>query len=513
MDFNSQSRRETIRVAGWLWRSLGVAALAIFALPASALVSLAAYNVDPAQVSVSGLSSGAWMAQQLGVAYSSRFMGVGVFAGGFYDCWRSTVPGATCSYPDTPDPSLSIEHMNTWSGNLIDPVSNIARQRIYVFTGTNDTVIGPNITDQVVKLYGNFTAAGNIRYDKTLPAIHTFPTDFDAPGDSNCYMHTDTAISNCGFDGAGTVLQWIYGTLNARNTGALSGGLIQFDQGVFAPPGIGMDSEGWVYVPAACASGQLCRLHIALHGCNMSYSQIGAKFLNNTGYNLWADTNNIIVLYPQVIPDQSQPPAYVGCWDFHNGYGLNYDQHGGAQIEAIMRMVSHVTSGYVAGGPTKQPAVEYYYAAWNFYFITSIPAEIAALDGGAFGGVWQRTGQQFNVYSTTNPPAGATTVWRFFSTTFAPKSSHFSTDIVSEYNSLLANPNWQLEGAVFNTPPPAADGTCPAGSIPIYRVYNNGMGGAPNHRFTTDLNVRAQMLSEGWAPEGFGIGVVFCSPQ
>jgi hypothetical protein len=158
-------------------------------------------------------------------------------------------------------------------------------------------------------------------------------------------------------------------------------------------------------------------------------------------------------------------------------------------------------------------AVEYYYAAWNFYFVTAIPQEIAALDGGAFGGIWKRTGQQFNVYSTTNAPAGATTVWRFFSTTYAPKSSHFYTGIASEYNSLLANPNWQLEGPVFNTPMPAADGTCPAGSIPIYRLYNNGLGGAPNHRFTTDPNVRAQMIAEGWVAEGSGIGVVFCSPQ
>jgi uncharacterized delta-60 repeat protein len=158
-------------------------------------------------------------------------------------------------------------------------------------------------------------------------------------------------------------------------------------------------------------------------------------------------------------------------------------------------------------------AVEYFYAAWNFYFVTAIPQEIAALDGGAFGGVWQRTGQQFNVYSTTNASAGASPVWRFFSTTFAPKSSHFYTGIVSEYNSLLANPDWQLEGPAFNTPMPAADGTCPAGSIPIYRLYNQNMGGAPNHRFTTDPNVRGQMIAAGWTPEGYGIGVGFCSPQ
>jgi hypothetical protein len=161
------------------------------------------------------------------------------------------------------------------------------------------------------------------------------------------------------------------------------------------------------------------------------------------------------------------------------------------------------------------PAVEYYYAAWNMYFVTAIPQEIAVLDGGAFGGVWKRTGQQFNVYSTTatrSAPAGATPVWRFFSTTFAPKSSHFYTGIGAEYNSLLANPNWELEGPVFNTPMPDADGTCPAGSIPIYRLYNQNMGGAPNHRFTTDPNVVSQMIFAGWTPEGFGIGVTFCSP-
>ena len=158
-------------------------------------------------------------------------------------------------------------------------------------------------------------------------------------------------------------------------------------------------------------------------------------------------------------------------------------------------------------------AVEYYYAAWNFYFVTAIPQEIAALDGGAFGGVWKRTGQQFNVYSSANAPAAAGPVWRFFSTTFAPKSSHFYTGIVSEYNSLLANPDWQLEGPAFNTPMPAVDGTCSAGSVPIYRLYNQNMGGAPNHRFTTDPNVRAQMIAAGWTPEGFGIGVIFCSPQ
>jgi len=66
---------------------------------------------------------------------------------------------------------------------------------------------------------------------------------------------------------------------------------------------------------------------------------------------------------------------------------------------------------------------------------------------------------------------------------------------------------------VFSAPLPAHNGECPAGTIPVYRLYNNGVGGAPNHRLITDANEFAQMLADGWIPEGHGIGVGFCSPQ
>jgi hypothetical protein len=82
-----------------------------------------------------------------------------------------------------------------------------------------------------------------------------------------------------------------------------------------------------------------------------------------------------------------------------------------------------------AASPTAL-AVEYYYADWNYYFVTSFPDEIALLDGGGFGGVWKRTGEAFKVWtqgSATSPAA-----CRFFSTKFAPKSSHFYTPFAAE---------------------------------------------------------------------------------
>jgi len=160
-------------------------------------------------------------------------------------------------------------------------------------------------------------------------------------------------------------------------------------------------------------------------------------------------------------------------------------------------------------------AVEYYHAGWNMYFVTSLPAEISALDNGAFGGVWTRTGQQFNVYALEGAPASSSTVWRFFSTMFAPKSSHVYTANEDERQALVSGDiaGWQLEGPAFSVPLPEHSGRCPADTIPVYRLYNDGMGGAPNHRLITDADEFARMLTAGWIPEGQGIGVGFCSPQ
>jgi hypothetical protein len=76
------------------------------------------------------------------------------------------------------------------------------------------------------------------------------------------------------------------------------------------------------------------------------------------------------------------------------------------------------------------------------------------------------------------------------------------------------NPNWQFESIAFYIQLADANGNCSAGTIPLYRLYNNGMGGAPNHRYTTSLVVFNQMAAAGWTFEGNGNTKVFaCVPQ
>ena len=181
-------------------------------------------------------------------------------------------------------------------------------------------------------------------------------------------------------------------------------------------------------------------------------------------------------------------------------------------VRMVLRSAFVVSLAFASWAAAQtQTAVEYYYAAWNYYFVTAFPDEIAVLDAGAFGGVWKRTGQTFEVW--TGPTNGALPTCRFFTITFAPKSSHFYTPYAAECAAVKNNPNWQFESIAFYLQLPDANGICPPGTVILYRLYNNGMGGAPNHRFTISLATFNQMQSQGWIFEGDArTGAFACVP-
>lgn len=349
--FASIGRKPTMRLAHFLARPLCTITLCCFLIAGAAIRSaavaapvLGTYNVEPTQITISGFSAGGFFAMQMGIAYSSVFAGVGIFAGGPYDCARHALVFG-CVNNAVPEIGESIANMKSWSGNRIDNVLNIGRQRIYIFSGKQDYTVGPNVTRQVKRLYvdvGGFDSAENVKYVELAGASHTFPTAFDGAGDSPCDLTLLPYISDCGFDGAGDALRWFYGTLRPPNTGTLRGTLLAFDQTPFAGRDAGMDSTGWVYVPADCAAGRRCGLHVALHGCQQAYAIAGAYFLNNTGYNRWADTNELIVLYPQTSASLTNP---FGCWDWFGLYGMDFDQKSGTQMKALMAMIRQIAGG------------------------------------------------------------------------------------------------------------------------------------------------------------------------
>ncbi|MEO8345541.1 MAG: hypothetical protein ABI607_07590 [Betaproteobacteria bacterium] len=161
--------------------------------------------------------------------------------------------------------------------------------------------------------------------------------------------------------------------------------------------------------------------------------------------------------------------------------------------------------------------VEYHHASFDHYFITSKADEIAILDSKVppFQ-EWSRTGLSFKAYANAGAPGGSVGICRFFndSAAFAPKSSHFyAPHGLGCEDTIAAFPDWKLEDAnLFNAMLPDAAGKCPAGTIPVYRLYNNGQGGAPNHRFVTSKAVQQTMLAQGYVAEPAGTGVGMCVP-
>jgi hypothetical protein len=144
-------------------------------------------------------------------------------------------------------------------------------------------------------------------------------------------------------------------------------------------------------------------------------------------------------------------------------------------------------------------AVEYYHGGFDHYFVTADAAEAAALDAGKATNGWARTGQNFTV--DTAAGAGQLPACRFFSAAFAPRSSHFFTADPGECAKVKANSVWQYEGIAFHAGLPTAE-RCAAGTAPLYRLYNDGRLGAPNHRYTSCPDIRDRMQSLGWIPEG-----------
>ena len=142
-----------------------------------------------------------------------------MFAGLPYDCLRAgNVTATDCVGAKTPDIEPLAANIRAWSGSAIDDVANLARQRVYLFVGQHDGTYSATVVGQTASLLRRFVDAANLRLETTVDAGHLFPADFDNPysaGGWRCSSLT-VPVANCGFDGAGAMLQWIYGPLSPR---------------------------------------------------------------------------------------------------------------------------------------------------------------------------------------------------------------------------------------------------------------------------------------------------------
>lgn len=167
--------------------------------------------------------------------------------------------------------------------------------------------------------------------------------------------------------------------------------------------------------------------------------------------------------------------------------------------------------GTFGSGPVTIAVVEFYNAGQDHYFITAAPAEISDLDHGVHPG-WVRTGLGFNAYAAAT--TGASPVCRFYIPP-ALGDSHFYSASPAECAQVLATyPSFVYESpnVFYIGLPDVVTGACAAGTIPVYRVWDQRVDS--NHRYTTSLSIRQQMVAAGWVAEGYGPNqVIMCAPQ
>ena len=163
---------------------------------------------------------------------------------------------------------------------------------------------------------------------------------------------------------------------------------------------------------------------------------------------------------------------------------------------------------------------EFYDPALRHYFITADDAEKQLLDTGVG---WQRTGESFKAYAKGSSTGDSINpVCRYYSPGIietdvgivAGLDSHFFSADAGECFSVFQHYAffWLLENdnAFQINLPDKTNGACPVGTIPVYRLWNQ----RDNHRYTTSVAIKEQMLAAGYLAEGYGQdGVVMCAVQ
>jgi hypothetical protein len=307
-------------------------------------------SLNPTTVTVSGVSSGGAFAMQLHVAYSSVIKGVGYFAAPPYRCAGNLGQIGAFECMEVPflvdTNKLISDAKNYESQNLVDPLKNLADDRVWIFSGTMDFIVVQGTVKKLEEFYKNFASSSLIKTTYNVAANHAWITGNSA--DNSCFYLGQPYINNCNIDGSGEILNHVYferfNVTAKPKTTQISENLLKFDQTPFGDESAGVLSYGYAYVPKACqikrgnAANVTCSLHVALHGCDQNAQAIGTSFVTRNGMNDWAESNNIVVLYPQAAQIPSKNPK--GCFDWWGYTDSNFANKNGHQMKAVRAMIA-----------------------------------------------------------------------------------------------------------------------------------------------------------------------------
>jgi hypothetical protein len=302
------------------------------------------------------------MAVQFHVAHSATVKGAGVVAGGPYYCASGSAWMAyyNCMTPRAYTPLPPLSQLEAVTALLertkrIDSTKNLATAKVWLFSGSRDDKVFPEVVSALASYYKHYVNGVNIRFVQDVPAGHALPSA-DPDVKQACDVTKPPYLNRCleprtgtPFDAAAALLAHLMAaspSAPATETGSLA----DFDQRDFvkgAPSAISLADTGYVYVPAACRNGR-CQVHVVFHGCGQYAGAVETVFVRDSGYNRWADAHRLIVLYPQTIArygwgfDGSFVVNPYGCWDWWGYTGADYNTKSAPQIQAVKAMVDRL---------------------------------------------------------------------------------------------------------------------------------------------------------------------------
>lgn len=317
--------------------SKSLMAFAVLLASSSFAGTLPGLNIDPEKITVSGISAGGQMAHQMHIAYSDLINGAAIIAGGPYGCAVGSLATAMSRCMGATDGSYLVAEQaaairGAAQASELAETGNLKDDPVWVFHGTLDTTVGAGLSDALVALYAEFIPADQILYVKDMEAGHGFPTQGHG---SECSAMQPPFVIDCNYDAAGELLQHLYPDLVPPGPGPEPD---LTEVSLPAAAGAGMSETAYLFIPPACADGgKACALHLVLHGCAQSAVQVGTDFIQQSGYLPWAQANNIVLAFPQVVPGPLNPYA---CWDWWGYTGANYDTRDGAQMTVLADWIS-----------------------------------------------------------------------------------------------------------------------------------------------------------------------------
>jgi len=297
------------------------------------------------------------MAGQIEIAHSKDIVGAGIVAGGPFACaetessqlfpywpvvmWQNATQATNACMKVTwgaPDADkLAKRAKELAEDGKIDDLAGLADDKVYLFSGNEDQTVQRPVVEAAKRFYEEVGVPQGSLTLVEKEGGHAFLTETQGTA---CGLSKEPYVSNCNYDQAKAILEWIYGSPLADPSKNPTGKFIVFDQSAFNK-GVsnGLAAEGVVYVPTACESEPGCRLHIALHGCDQSRETVGDAFIKESGFAGYADTNRLVILFPQIAGSTVNPH---GCWDWWGYSDINYLAKDAPQIQAIWDMAGRL---------------------------------------------------------------------------------------------------------------------------------------------------------------------------